>query len=335
MPRSRLLTIATTWLLVALAAVVTASPLRGQDLEDRLQTLGEENGRLYSHPVNSGLAAGLASGWVHSAEPLEVLGVELSVRAMGSLAPEEDETFEPVLPQELTVDLNGETRTFSQPYGTPMDVKTPTAVGSGTGATVKLRPALRDSLEEFGQPRDQLDLRFPDGFDIPAVPMAVIQGSVGLPGGTEATARWIPDIEIDEDVGTLSSFGFGLKHSVSQWIPGPTPVDVAVEGGIQSFDAGDYLSADSRHVTLVVSRDVGLLTLYGSGGLEESDIDVSYTLENPAPGGEDVEVAFSDEGENSTRLTVGFNLDLLFLQLNAGYTAAEYEVLNASLGLSF
>lgn len=317
----------------ALLVLALAAPLQGQGLEDRLRVLGEENGRRYSHPVSAGLAAGLATGWFHSARPLRPLGFDLSIRAMGTLVPEEDETFEPVLPSSITVpELDG--RTFSEPYGA-VTARTPTAVGEGPGVTVELRPALRDSLEKYGLSRDRFDLRFPDGFDIPAVPLAVIQGSVGLPLGTEATARLIPSIEVDEDVGSLSSFGVGLKHSIDQWIPGRTPVDLALEGGIQSFEAGDYLEADSRHLSLVVSRTVGVLTFYGAGGLESTDIDVSYTLANPVPGEDDVEIAFSDEGENTSRLTAGFNLDLTFLQLNAGYTLADYQVLNASFGLSF
>lgn len=322
-------------LVAVLLALVLAAPARGQGVEDRLRSLGEANARLYSHPLSSGLAAGLASGWFHSAEPLEVLGVELSVGAMGSTVPEEDESYQPVLPQEVTVELNGQTRTFSRPYGTAEGLRTPTAAGDGQGAVVFPQGDFQDAIEDANRTSEEFALRFPNGFDMPAVPVAVIQGSVGLPAGTEVTARLIPSLEIDDDVGTISSFGFGAKHSVSQWIPGPVPVDLAVEAGIQSFDAGDYLSAESRHVSLVVSREVGVITLYGSGGVEDSEVDVSYTLENPVPGEDDVEVAFSDEGENTSRFTAGFNLDLLFLQLGAGYTVAEYEVLNASVGVTF
>lgn len=325
---------ATASLLAVLAALVLAVPLDAQSLEDRIRILGAENARRYSHPVSAGLAAGLASGWHHSAETPDVLGVELSLQAMGAIVPEEDESFRPALPTSITVpELDG--RTFSNPYGTSTMVRTPTAVGEGAGSAIGPQGEFRQALVDEGLDPSDFALRFPDGFDIPAVPLAVIQGSVGLPAGTEVTGRLIPSIEVDRDVGSLSSFGVGLKHSISQWIPGRTPVDLAVEGGVQSFEAGDYLEADSRHVALVVSRKVGLLTLYGSGGLEETDVDVSYTLENPLAGEEDLEIAFSDEGENTHRFTAGFNLDLLFLQLNAGYTLAEYQVLNASVGLTF
>lgn len=325
---------ATAPLLAGLAVLVLAAPLGAQSLEDRLRTLGAENARRYSHPVSAGLAAGLASGWHHSAETMDVLGVELSLQAMGAVVPEEDESFRPALPSSITVpELDG--RTFSNPYGTSTMVRTPTAAGEGVGSAIGPQGEFQQALVDEGLDPSDFLLRFPDGFDIPAVPLAVIQGSVGLPAGTEVTGRLIPGIEVDEDVGSLSSVGVGVKHSISQWIPGRIPVDLAVEGGVQSFEAGDYLEAYSRHVALVVSRKIGVLTLYGSGGLEESDVDVSYTLDNPVPGEDDVQVTFSDQGDNTSRFTAGFNLDLLFLQLNAGYTLAEYHVLNASVGLTF
>ncbi len=319
----------------AALALLLAVPLQGQGLEDRLRALGAENGRRYSHPVSSGLAAGLASGWFHSADPLDVLGVEVSVRAAGSLVPEEDDSFRPALPEQVTVELDGERTTFSDPYGEGPGPRTPTASGTGRGQVVQPQGAFAEAIEDAGRAPSDFALRFPDGFDIPAVPLAVLQGSVGLPAGTEVTARLIPSFELHEDVGALSSLGFGVKHSIDQWIPGRLPVDLAVEGGIQSFEAGDYLSAESRHASLVASREVGVLTLYGAAGVEETEVDVSYTLASPVPGREDVEVAFSDEGDNTTRFTAGFNLDLLFLQLNAGYTVAEYRVLDASVGLTF
>lgn len=326
---------------LALAAgLVLAAGAQAQEegsIEDRITTLAAENARLYSHPVSSGLAAGLSSGWFSSGRPMDVLGIDLSVRASGSLIPDKHAAFQPVLPMDETYTVNGQTWTFAEPYGTAEGIETPTATGEGTGVVIEPQGPFRDSLLKYGELPQDWAIPFPDGFDIPAVPMAVLQGSMGLPLATEATLRFIPSIELHPDVGSISSFGAGLKHSISQWFPGEFPLDVAVEGGFQSFDVGDYVSASARHYSLIVSRDVGLLTLYGSGGVESSEVDVSYTFEpeNPDTPGAGSQIEFTDEGDNSSRLTLGFNLDLLFLQMNAGYTIAEYEVLNAGVGLRF
>lgn len=335
--RSRLSQSAGLLLAAVFALAAAAAPARAQDIEERVRALAEDNARLYSHPVSSGLAAGLSSGWFSSARPMDVLGIELSIRATGSLVPDEAAGFQPVLPESQTFTVDGQTRTFDQPYGSAEGVVTPTAAGDGTGVVVGPEGEFRQFLVSNGENPDDYNIVFPDGFDIPATPLAALQGSVGLPVGTEATLRLIPSIELHSDVGSVSSFGFGLKHSVSQWFPGEFPLDVAVEGGIQSFDVGDYISASSTHFSLLASRDVGLVTLYGSGGVESSDVDVNYTYEpeNPDLPGAGTQVEFSDEGDNSSRLTLGFNLDLLFLRLNAGYTISDYDVLDAGVGVTF
>lgn len=324
---------------VAMAALATtARPAAGQSIEESIRQLARENAQLYTHPVSAGIGAGMNSGWFHTARVKEPLHVDVGIKVMGALVPEEDEAFEPVLPEDVTVDIPGVgTRFFARPYGTGAGLSTPTAVGDGAGISVPPQNALRDTLLNYGLDPDDpaYALPFPDGFDIPAVPMAALQGTVGLVLGTEATLRWIPSVKINDEVGQLEAFGVGLKHSVSQWFPATFPLDVAVAGGIQSFDVGTYLNADSRHASVIVSKDLAVLTLFASGGVEEADVEVEYTLENPNLPGVGTVISFEDQGENTSRLTVGFNLDLLVLQLNAAYSLADYSVASASAGFTF
>lgn len=321
-------------LLLASVALVAPRPAQAQGVEEGIRELGVDNARLYLRPVTTGLGAGMNSAWFESAGPLEFPHVNLSVRAMGTIVPDESDSFQPVLPASVTVDeLGGQT--FQDPYGTGDGLVTPTASGQGPGISVEPRGAFRDSLVANGLDPSAFALAFPQGFDIPAVPLAVLQGSLGLAAGTEVTLRLVPSLEFDQDIGSLQSFGFGVKHNVSQWLAGGFPLDLAVAGGIQSFDAGDYLSADSRYAALVASKDLAALTLFASGVVEESDVDVSYTLENSQLPGSGTAISFSDEGENSSRLTAGFNFDLLFLQAGASYTYSSYDVATAHLGLSF
>lgn len=321
-------------LLLASVALVVARPAKAQGVEERIRELGADNGRLYLRPVTTGLGAGMNSAWFESAGTLDFLHVNFSVRAMGTIVPDESDSFQPVLPASVTVDELGGL-TFQDPYGTGEGLVTPTASGQGPGISVEPRGAFRDSLVANGLDPSEFALPFPRGLDIPAVPLAVLQGSLGLAAGTEITLRLVPSIEIDQDLGTLQSFGFGVRHNVSQWLTGAFPLDLAVAGGIQSFDAGDYLSADSRYAALVASKRLAALTLFASGALEDSDVDVSYTLENPRLPGSGTTIAFSDEGQNSSRFTTGFNFDLLVLQAGASYTFSGYDVATAHLGLSF
>lgn len=325
-------------LAVVLATVGTAGGLSAQDVEGAITELAEENGKLYAHPVVSGFGAGLNSGWFRGASPRRPFSFDFSILAAGAFAPEADETFTPDFTSatEFLRDVTG--KTYTNPYGTET---TPTAVGSGPGTEYQPQGEYRDDIianeSVTGVSVDDATLSFPQGLDIPAVPLLLLQGAAGLPLGTEVVVRFIPSVEVSEDVGSLQAFGVGALHSVSQWLPAPLPVDVAVGGGIQSFEVGDYLEADARQVSLVVSKNLAVLTLFAAGTLEESEVDISYTVSNPdgdptlPPDG--TELAVSDEGDNSSRLTVGFGLDLLVLKLNAEYSFAEYPVVAATLGL--
>lgn len=326
--------LAVTVLVAAWGMLSAPTAARAQGVEERIRELGADNGLLYVRPLSTGLGAGMNSAWFESASTLDFLHVDVSLRAMGTIVPDESDGFEPVLPPSLTVgELDGQT--FRNPFGSGAGLVTPTATGRGPGIRVEPQGAFRDSLAANGLDPSAFALLFPPGFDLPAVPLAMLQGSVGLAAGTEVTLRLLPDIEIDRDVGSLESFGFGLKHEVSRWLPDGFPLDLALAGGTQSFDAGDYLSAESRHLALIASKELAVLSLFASGALEESDVDVSYTLDNPRLPDSGTTIAFSDEGRNRSRLTTGFNLDLLFLQVGASYTFSSFDVATAHLGLRF
>ncbi|MFW6193481.1 MAG: DUF6588 family protein [Gemmatimonadota bacterium] len=312
-----------------------ASPAEGQDggIEDEIRNLGADNGRLYARPVTSGLGAGLGGGWFHSARSLGPLTVEIGVRGIGAFVPAEDDVFEPVLPAEVTVDELG--RTFSDPYGSGEGLETPTAAGDGSGVVVRPAGEFRQALLEAGRSPSDFALRFPRGFDLPAVPAGAIQLDVGVAPGVDVAGRFVPEIEIDSEVGSVQSLGGGVKLAVSEWVLLDPPVDLAVTAGIQSVDVGDYLSTDARHASLVVSRTFSALTLFASGTLEDSDSEVTYTVESDVLPSGGTTVSFEDDGANSGRFTTGFSLDLLFLQLKADYSASEYQTVSAGVGVRF
>ena len=334
--RHRPVALAGVLALVLAAGLLPAlpAPAEGQGIEDRIRTLGLENGRFYSHPVSSGLGAGLTSGWFHSARALGPLEFEVGVRAVGGFVPPEDESFRPVLPQEISVpELDG--RTFADPFGTGVGLSTPTAVGEGAGIAVEPQGAFRQALLDEGLDPADFALAFPRGFDLPAVPVGSLQLNVGVARGVEVVGRFVPRIELNEDLGAVQSVGGGLKLSVTDWLDVPTFLDLAVGGGLQSFEVGDYLTADSRHVSLMASKGFSGLTLFAAGTLESSNVDVTYTVENPRLPEGGTTVAFEDEGENSARFTTGFSLDILFLQLTADYAVSDYQVVSAGLGVRF
>lgn len=329
----------------AVAAVAllltTAAPGAGQSIEDQLRVLAADNAELYTGPIVTGIGAGMNAGWFHTAAPKGPFHVDVGIKVMGALVPQSDESFRARLPEQISTDVDGDgtDETFNEPYGPNPGPSTPTAVGPGAGITVQPQGTYEQALIAAGENPADFALPFPKGFDIPAVPMAVLQANVGLMLGTDVSVRYIPAIEVNTDVGTVEAFGLGGKHSISQWFPGPFPLDIAVAGGFQTFDVGGYLSAETRQASVVVSKDLAVLTLFGAAGLEKSKVDVSYDVQNvdgvPALPSDNTTVSFTRDSGTSERFTAGFNLDLLFLQLNASYSASDYDVVTASAGITF
>lgn len=325
-----------TVLAAALLAVLPASS-GAQGIEESLRSLGAENARLYGHPVVSGMGAALNSGFWHTARVHRPLGFDFGVRAMGAWIPRSADTFVPVLP--ASVEFSGQT--YADPYGPAPGVPlaSPTALGDGEGIVLQPRGAFRDALLEAGENPRGYEIALPRGFDFPAMPMAVAQLGLGVGYGTEAIVRFLPDIHLHDDVGSVGLFGFGVKHSVDRWLPGPSPFHLAISAGWQRLTVGEYLEARARQVSLVASRDVAFLTVYAAGMLEATTVDVEYTVEGTAgiPGlpAEGETVAFSDEADNSARFTLGTTFNFFALRLNADYSFSEYDVLTVHLLVSW
>ncbi len=308
--------------------VGAASGLRAQGVSKAIQLLAARDARLYLHPVATGLGASLNSSWYRSARVHAPLHFDVGIAAMGAFVPNVDNTFRPTLPDTLTF----QGRLYRDPYGAGPGPATPTAVGPGKGVTIDPRGDFRQALIAAGGDPSSYALPFPDGYDIPAIPMAVIQARAGLPFGNEVTVRWLPSITVDQDLGAVRSFGVGLKHSVTHWFP-DFPIDVAVEGGLQSIHVGDYLTGSARNAALIVGRDFSVLSLFAAGELEHSDVTIRYTIDNPNLPGDRLRETVHDQGDNSSRLVAGFSLDFLIVKLTAAYTQSSYNVVSA--GVSF
>lgn len=318
-----------------LACAALPASLAAQDARERLETLAKDNGILYVKPLTTGLGVAMNQGIFHTAAVHRTLGFHIGVSVGAMLVREEDDTFRPVLPGSVT--YRGVT--FTNPYGDPNAAGvTPTVTGAGSGRVFEPQGSYRNAIVAAGGNPRHFALEFPEGFDIPAVPFAVIQGSLGLILGTEVAVRFIPKIETTEEVGSISATGFGIKHSLSQYIP-LFPVDVAVYGAVQNLEVGDYVDASATAYGLVASKNLGPLTLYGAGSVESADVDVGYTVQNPNndPGlpAHGTRVSFTDKLDAQTRLTFGGTLNLLALKISGDYSLADRNAVSAKVLLSF
>jgi len=306
--------------------------LVAQDISESLSSLNEENGKLYIGPLSTGLAAALNSGFYHTAEVHDVLGFDAGFRVMGSFVPEDLDTFNPILPDSVAV----EGRVFYDPYGPGgrSSQLSPTVTGVGDGIVLVPQGEFRDSLLALGENPADWEIQFPRGFDIPIAPYAAIQGALGIPLGTELVLRFIPSFTPSDDVGSISMIGGAIKHSLDQWIWDAPPLNLALAFGFQHFEVGDYLDANSTQFSLIASKKLAVVTLYGAGTLENANLDISYEFEPDITADVPVElqeIEFTQETPNDVTLKLGATLALGPVGLNAEYTVAARDVFTAAL----
>lgn len=303
--------------LVAALGLPGAARAQEGDVLVRLRQLARRNGALYVAPLGTGLGLALTQGTLFRASPQGLLHFDIGVAFAATVFPERARTFEPFLP---VVRIGG--RTYRDPY---LPGSVPTAVGESRDITLQLTPELQDSARAHGIDPGSLALTFPGGLDIPLVPFAVLQGSVGLPLGTEVALRLVPEVTITDDVGTLSSFGFSLKHSLSQYIPG-SPVELSALFARQGLEVGDYLEGATTAFGLALGKGIGPLALFATGTSESGSMQVGYTYQGADPTGNPGErVAFETDIEGGTRITAGATLSFLWLRLSAAYSVADYD----------
>ena len=173
----------------------------------------------------------------------------------------------------------------------------------------------------------------PGGLDISNVFFAVPQVTIGLFMGTEINIRYLPEIEISNDIGTIDLTGFGISHSLDQYMPVPLPLLPQLSVGYmrQEFNVGDILSSTHTAFNIRLSKSVPLLTVYLGAQIESTDMDLTYTV-----AGTTTEVNVSLEGDNSFRYTGGLRVTVFpLIGINVDYSAGEYNVVNVGLTFSF
>ncbi len=319
---------------LGLSCLLMVSPhLEAQGtIEADLEGLDPGNAQPFVEPLAKGLILAMGGGLFDGAVPLEALGFEVGVRVSGALPPNEAETFQAALP--MSVSWGGST--FENPYR-PLDGsrETPTLVGEGSGVVLEPDGTFRDAL--LGSGEDPLDfvLALPRGRDVPAVPHPVFHASIGVGVGTEVSVRFIPEIDVNEEVGRVKGLGFAVRHALTHWFA--SPIDLSVLVGRQGLDVGTYLDSSSTQYGMMASRRWGPLSLFVSGLLRSGTADVSYEAANPDNANpilpeDGTPIRFSEEVESGATFGVGARLQLLVLNLAGQFTFDDYPLLTLKVG---
>ena len=287
-----------------LFVLITGAAAVAQDIEDNVSVYTSANGKKYLQPLADAFGANLNSGFFRSAKIKKLgLSLEIGIKAMYAPIPDEKKVFTAVEDE-----IGGVT--WTPVPGTEL-------------ATIFGAEGDQEVLGQGG-----ISVTVPGGaVDTDFFPLAVPQLTIGSIFGTELTVRYIK-YNINDEIGEIMLAGWGVRHNVSQYIP-LCPVDIAVGYYHQTFEIGDVITAGATYYGFQASKKFSILTLYGAIGMEKSNLDISYTQEG---GPEDVAVAFNLNGENNTRTTIGFSLDLSVLKLHADYSMAAQNVITAGIG---
>src|SRR5690554_3126972 len=165
--------------------------------------MGVEDARIvseaYLQPYGEMLGKSLNGGWYNSAGVHRIGGFDLTFGVNMAMVPDVGKTFDvaALVPQ------------MSEGWSLedPNLYMAPTAAGS-------MPEAQRPRLEHEGGSV----LTLPNGSGFDKLPAPMVQAAVGLPWDTEVALRFIPSTSLG-DAGKVKLYGFGVKHSLKQYIP--------------------------------------------------------------------------------------------------------------------
>jgi len=301
-----------------------------------LKALAEANAKMYMQPFITSFGMNMNSGLSHSAKAHSILGFDISVKAMFDVIPDEDKVF--------NFDISAvdwEYMGVTVP-GTVLFTETelPTIFG-GMGTITPDRDNVADHLnQELGTSLSGSDLPSEidnlaitlAGVDLSTIPMFRPQISVGLPLKSELLVSYLPIPLGDLGDGTFQAYG--LKHSLDQYIPMPTPfLNLSAQFVYQKFDL-EVITSTHTNFNLQVSADVPMITAYALFGMDNSNLEASYTVDNPDSPLDGQEIGFELEGANGFRSTFGLTLKMMVFYLNVDYTLGEHNVLSIGSGLT-
>jgi len=276
-------------LLLAVLALFLANPQKSAaQLEDAVKELNSTNSQGYLQPFFDCFANNLNSGIYTSAHiPLVGLHLKLSVVAMGTGIKKSDLSYMGIAPE---------------PYN---KTTTTATVFGGKGSSV--------SINQSGV----VSYYFQDGqISGDLYPFAAPQLEIGSFLGTQARVRFfsakLPG-EAGKTIGKISLLGYGLQHSISQYIP-LFPIDVSAGFFIQNFKIGDpvFLKCNTLNIGLQASKSLSVLTLFGGVNLENGTMNVNYTM-----AGTPLKIDFDMKAKSAVRFHAGLGFNLLVLNVNA------------------
>lgn len=175
----------------------------------------------YLKPYSNIVGSDLNAGWYNTARPHKLGGLDITATVSWARAPQSALTYDM---SELELSENA------------------TISGTNVAPTISgdqdVRPEISYSESvDFGggifQDVEYARYTVPNGTGVDFFPLPMGQLTVGLPFGTDVSARFVPMVGY-RDYGEIGLWGVGGKHSISQWLPFLKKLeflDISLQGG--------------------------------------------------------------------------------------------------------
>ena len=347
----------TIFFTVLAISLIATSAVFAQDLTGTMQKLSQDAAQAYVSPIVSGFGADLNGGWFHKAPRSVKLGFDLEIGAvaMGTFFKDENKVF--ATSGNFQFD-------FDQSLMMAQSAGAPSVGGADTALAVLITqqtfPVTISGPTVIGNKTDNVTIHVAgqtvSGYNIPAqdmalavtglienatiVPFGAPQVTIGTVFGTQASFRYLPDVEISSDIGSFKYFGFGIQHNPAVWFGSSFPVDLSLGYFTQKMDIGSILSTSTTAFGIQVSKQLGYtylnITPYAGYQSESSTMTFTYDYTiNTLAGPSTQHVTFDLTGANTSRFTVGLGVRLLIFNLNADYNFGTYNSATAGFMFSF
>jgi len=294
---------------VAVLLLLVSVRAHGQDqVDDRLEAYTGRNATGYLAPLVDAFRSNLNSGLFHSAAiPSGGFHAGFEVNVMSTFFGQDSRWF---------------TATTEGDFLPETQVQAPTVIGDVNAVTVT-----GDASTQYS---------FPGGFNVDNMYFTCPQITVGAWKGTEVVGRLILfDTGISE-LGRLSVWGGGIRHSLSQYVRSLHPLDLAIAGYWQTAglrNDQDQQVIEARLATVSLQSGIPWGSVYPYAGLSVNwwRMDLHYRFDEE--GVDPIELDFTSNAE--LQLTLGVSYQTGLLGLYGEYNFARQNTVAAGVSVSF
>lgn len=292
------------FLLITLLCILFTSSLLFGQIQENLEIYSQTNAEGYIKPIVDCLGVNMNRGWYHSAK-IPKFGLKFRFGLVAMLAPfmDKDKTF---------------TATTEGTFKPRTDAEVSTVAGSEKSVEIK--------------GTGETTFAFPGGLNMTGIPFVAPQLTVGYFMGTEATLRlfdtaWLGKMG-DTEIGDISLFGIGVRHSIDQYIP-LCPVDIAAGVFYQRISVSDdFIKFTNLHIGVQASKGLGPLLVYGGLGYDNSNATMEWSYHGEFG---DFEYSVDIAGDNGIEATAGLGFNVFILHLNADISFGRRLAYSAGL----